>query len=74
MECSEKILSFIQKKDVSIYKLSKEIEVSESTFSKWKSKPTSKIDLSIILKIAAYFDVGLDEILQINQLSDDEKN
>lgn len=73
MESSEKILLFIQKSGVSLYKLSKEISVSESTFSKWKSKPTSKIDLSIILKIAEYFGIGLDELLQINQVCEEEK-
>lgn len=63
MESSENILSFIQERGVTLYKLSKDTGISESTFSKWKSKPTTKIDLSIIIKIADYFNVGIDTLL-----------
>lgn len=51
------------KKNITLYKLAHDIGVSESTFSKWKSKPASKIDVSIIQKIAEYFNVSASEVL-----------
>lgn len=67
MENSEILLKFIEQRKVSCYKLSQSTGISESTFSKWKSNPTSKIDLSVVQKIAAYFGVSLSDILECNQ-------
>lgn len=79
MENSELILNFIEKQNVSCYKVAQSTGISESTFSKWKVKPTSKVDLSIVQKIAKYFNTTIDIILDYNQsqrytssLSDDE--
>ncbi|MEZ3437802.1 MAG: helix-turn-helix domain-containing protein [Oscillospiraceae bacterium] len=79
MENSELILNFIEKRNISCYKIAQSTGISESTFSKWKVKPTSKVDLSIVQKIAAYFNTTVDSILDSNQpqrympsLSDDE--
>ncbi len=79
MENSELILDFIEKRNTSCYKIAQSTGISESTFSKWKVKPTSKVDLSIVQKIATYFNTTIDSILDSNQskkympsLSDDE--
>lgn len=79
MENSELILNFIEKRNTSCYKIAQSTGISESTFSKWKVKPTSKVDLSIVQKIATYFNTTIDSILDSNQskknmpsLSDDE--
>lgn len=79
MENSELILNFIEKQNVSCYKVAQSTGISESTFSKWKVKPTSKVDLSIVQKIAKYFNTTIDIILDYSQpqrhtssLSDDE--
>ncbi len=79
MENSELILNFIEKQNTSCYKVAQSTGISESTFSKWKVKPTSKVDLSIVQKIAVYFNTTVDSILDCNQpkscrsfLSDDE--
>lgn len=73
MENSQRVLSFIMKRNITLYKLAHDIGVSESTFSKWKSKPTSKIDVSIIQKIAEYFNVSVSEVLlEVDSLN--EKN
>ncbi len=76
---SELILNFIEKQNTSCYKVVQSTGISESTFSKWKVKPTSKVDLSIVQKIAVYFNTTVDSILDCNQpkscglfLSDDE--
>lgn len=63
MEISQKILNYMDSRGVSAYKLHKAIGISESTFSKWKSKPTSKIDASILSDIADYFEITIDELL-----------
>jgi transcriptional regulator with XRE-family HTH domain len=63
MEYSQIIASYIESTGVSAYKLSKATGISESTFSKWKSNPTSNISLSNIKKIAEYFNVSTDYLL-----------
>lgn len=67
MEISQKILSFMEEKGVTAYKLAKDIDISESTISKWKTKPTSKIDADIIGKIANYFNISADLFLGCTQ-------
>ncbi len=69
MQNSEILLKYIEKQNVTCYKVAQSTGISESTFSKWKSSPTSKIDLSVVQKIAAYFGVSLSEILENNQAS-----
>lgn len=67
MENSELILNFIEKQNVSCYKVAQSTGISESTFSKWKVKPTSKVDLSIVQKIARHFNTTIDIMLDYNQ-------
>ena len=63
MEHSQIILDIVKKKNISAYKLSKETGISESLFSKWKSKPTSEISSSNLAKIADYLDCSVDYLL-----------
>lgn len=63
MEHSQIILDILKKKNISAYKLSKETGISESLFSKWKSKPTSEISSSNLAKIADYLDCSVDYLL-----------
>lgn len=63
MEHSESVLHFIESRGDSVYKVAKEAGISQSTFSKWKSKPTSKIDTLILEKIANYYGTSIDELL-----------
>lgn len=63
METSQKVLNYMDSVGVSAYKISRATGISESTFSKWRAKPTSKIDMSIVEKIANYLEVSIDELL-----------
>jgi transcriptional regulator with XRE-family HTH domain len=53
----------VSNQGISLYKLSQNTGISESTFSKWKSKPTSDISLALAGKIADYFSTPLDYLL-----------
>jgi transcriptional regulator len=50
-------------KNISAYRLAKETGISESLFSKWKSKPTSEISSSNLARIADYLDCSVDYLL-----------
>lgn len=63
MEHSQKVLNYMDSMGISAYKIHKSTGISESTFSKWRAKPTSKIDSSILEKISEYFNVSIDELL-----------
>lgn len=69
MENSERILKYIDSHNSSVYQIAKATGMSESTISKWRKYPTSKIDVSIVQKIAAYYNVTLSELLGENQVS-----
>ena len=56
MEHSQIILNMLASKNISAYRLAKETGISESLFSKWKSKPTSEISSSNLARIADYLD------------------
>lgn len=81
MEFSEKILNCIKDCGIQPSVLAREIGIDKSTFSKWKSKPTSKLDLDILVKIANYLNLSIDNIILDkcdsnnfpNILSDDEQ-
>ena len=64
MQYSQIILDFINSKGISFYKVAKDTGISESTFSKWKSKPTSDISYMIIDRIADYFSVSPECLLK----------
>ncbi len=63
MELSQKILQYMQDKGVTAYKISKATGISESLFSMWKKKPTSKVSVKNLEAIAEYFEITVDELI-----------
>lgn len=63
MEHSQIILSIMNSKNISAYKLSKATGISESLFSKWKKNPTSEITSANLVRIADYLDCSVDYLL-----------
>ena len=63
MEHTERILSILEERKVTGYRLSKEIGISDSLFSKWRAKPTSKVSSDILVAIADYLDCSVDYLL-----------
>lgn len=63
MEFSERILDYLSRNNIQPAKVAKATGIDKSTFSKWKVKPTSKLDLDILVKIANYLDVSTDCLL-----------
>ena len=63
MQYAQVILDYINKQGVSFYKLARNTGISESTFSKWKSNPKADVSLTTIEKIANYFKVSVDYII-----------
>lgn len=63
MEFSERVLDYLSRNNIHPAKVAKATGIDKSTFSKWKAKPTSKLDLDILVKIATYLDVSTDYLL-----------
>ena len=63
MTVSERILTLLEKRNISSYRASKDTLISESTFSGWKNNPTSNIGGDIIVKLAEYLHVSCDYLL-----------
>ena len=63
MEHSQIVLSILESKGISAYRLSKETGISESLFSKWKKNPTSEISSNNLCKIADYLSCSIDYLL-----------
>ena len=74
MQYSQLILEYMAKNKMTAYKMSQITGLSESTFSKWKSNPTSKIPIDSIKKIADYFHVTISALLGESEsfLNEDE--
>ena len=58
-----RILKILEERNVTGYRLSKEIGISDSLFSKWRLRPTSKISSEILVSIADYLDCSVDYLL-----------
>lgn len=69
MELSQKILQYMQDKGITAYKISKATGISESLFSMWKKKPTSKVSVKNLELIAEYFEITVDELMGKQQKS-----
>lgn len=63
MEHSQIILSEMQKKNITAYKLAKETGISVSLFSKWRKNPTSEIASANLVLIADYLNCSVDYLL-----------
>jgi transcriptional regulator with XRE-family HTH domain len=53
----------MQEKGITAYKISKATGISESLFSMWKKKPTSKVSVKNLEAIAEYFEITVDELI-----------
>ena len=67
MEYSQVILNFMSNQNTSGYKLAQKTGISESLFSKWKTKPTSDISAITLTKIADYFSISIDSLIGIEK-------
>ena len=66
----------MEEQNVSSYKLQKKLGISTSTISNWKTKSNKDMNLSTALKLAKYFNISLDNIIELEQhevLTDKEK-
>ena len=63
MEFSERILQCFEERNVKPSEVSRATGIDKSTFTKWKSNPTSKLDLENAYKIASYLHVSLDYLV-----------
>ena len=69
---SDKILDYFSANNIQPSTVAKATGIDKSTFSKWKSKPTSKLDFETVYKIVSYLNISIDYLLtgsEINQLN-----
>ena len=64
MSTIEKILVLMKQRNVTQYRLAKDIGIAEGVFYAWKKK-TQKPSTDVVVKIAAYFNVSADYLLGI---------
>lgn len=80
MEFSDKILKYFTENNIQPATIAKATGIDKSTFSKWKSKPTSKIDFETVYKIVSYLNISIDYLLtgektnSSSELSEDEQS
>ena len=74
MEYSQIILEYMKKCNVTPYKLAKDTGISESLFSKWKTKPTSDITYRVVTQIANYFCISTDYLLGLPEQNQNSNN
>ena len=63
MEHSEIILEVIESRGITPYRLAKDTGISNSLFTEWKKKPTSKIYSGNLVLIADYLNCSVDYLL-----------
>lgn len=63
LEYSELILKAIDSSGKSTYAISKATGITESAFSNWRKRPTSKMDLSNVCKIANFLGIAVDVLI-----------
>lgn len=63
MEHTEIILRIMEERGITSYRMAKETGISESLFSKWRAKPSSKISSEFLVAIADYLDCSVDYLL-----------
>ena len=63
MEHTEKILNILKERNIVPNQVAKAIGVSDSLFSKWRAKPTSKVSSEVLVSIADYLDCSVDYLL-----------
>jgi transcriptional regulator with XRE-family HTH domain len=63
MEHTERILNILKERNIVPNQVATAIGISDSLFSKWKLRPTSKISSEILVSIADYLDCSVDYLL-----------
>lgn len=63
MEHTEIILRIMEERGITSYKMAKETGISESLFSKWREKPSSKVTSQNLRLIADYLGCSVDYLL-----------
>ncbi len=63
MEFSDIILKYFNDNNIQPSAIAKATGIDKSTFSKWKTKPTSKIDFETVHKIVSYLNISVDTLL-----------
>lgn len=63
MEHTERILNILRERNIVPNHVAKAIGISDSLFSKWREKPSSKVSSSILASIADYLDCSVDYLL-----------
>ena len=63
MEHTERILNILKERNIVPNHVATAIGISDSLFSKWRAKPTSKVSSDIIVAIADYLDCSVDYLL-----------
>lgn len=76
MEFTEKILEIIQNRNLTAYKICKDLEISQSTFTAWKKGSIPSVEQAI--KIIKYLQLSADELFDIkaqesNKISTNEQ-
>ena len=61
-ETMKRILSLMEEKNITAYKLEKDIGISQANFSLWKKGRGSPKEVALV-KLADYFDVSTDYLL-----------
>ena len=63
VEHTQRILRILEEREITGYKVSKATGLSDSIFSKWREKPSSKIRSEVLVLIADYLDCSVDYLL-----------
>lgn len=71
MGFSKNLCNLMQKREVSSYKLAKDIGVHVSTVSNWRKGKRPQIEH--VKRVADYFDVSIDELLSADSDNNEEE-
>ncbi len=63
MEHTERILNIMKERNITAYRMSRETGISDSLFSKWREKPSSRVSSGFLVLIADYLDCSVDYLL-----------
>ena len=63
VEHTQRILRILEEREITGYKVSKATGLSDSIFSKWREKPSSKVTSQNLQLIADYLDCSVDYLL-----------
>ena len=63
MEHTERILNILEERRITAYKLARATGISDSLFSKWREKPSSKITSQNLELIADFLGCSVDYLL-----------